>query len=377
MSSDAPDPPQDIDAGAAAEELGEVAASVPTRSDNRIAWVRDDIELSVEHPGGSRVRLPAATSDIGKTGVGITTHTFLHSGTVTRIRLPGIDGSPIDTRGEVRWCRYEDGLHHCGISFVDPVRLERIIPRDQWTEAMLQDDSLKVAGKVVHLFSSPLDHHMITVAMRETLIKVTPVHSTGAVLDALRNGDTDILVIDIRTEEIDLSQFREQLGDTAFGGPIVFVCDTDEESMEASCVFGEPAAVLKCPLESKTISHRLTEVLEEWQRLSGGEDALFTKLRKDDGIAPMLESYHEACRSTAEAIRAKFARDDVAGTLALLRRVSGTASTFGYGVLAKHAESAIAKVQKEGSLRDASAEIAQVRNLLRNLRGFPKANAAA
>jgi len=357
----------------ATEEAGPVAV----RGDNRIPWMRDDIELFVEHPGGTSVSLPAATSDIGRTGLGVTTHTFLHIGTRTRIRLPALDGTPLDARGEVRWCKYDDGLHHCGIRFLDRIRLDRVVPRDQWTEAMLHDDSDQIRGKVVHLYSSPLDQHMVALALRDTQIRVTAVESPGAVLDAVRNGDTEALVIDLRHDALDLEKFHGQLGQAGYGACIVFVADIDDEVVAGKCYFGEPNAVLRAPMEGPTIASRLTEVLQEWQRLSGGEDALVTRLRRDDSISTMLDGYHDACRNAAEAIRAKLQRDDIPGTLGLLRRIAGTAGTFGYPVLAKQADAAVQKIEKSGALPAAGKEIAQVRSILRNLRGFERREEAA
>jgi len=351
------------------------ADPIALRTDNRIPWMRDDIELYVEHPGGSRVQLPAATVDIGRQGLGITTHTFLHEGTRTMIRLPAIDGSPIDTHGEVRWCRYDDGLHQCGIQFTSAVQLERIVPRDQWTETMLRDDDYQIKGKVVHMFSSALDQHMLTLALRDTAISVEAVDTTGAVLDLIRNGDVDVLAIDLRTESADLAQFHVQIGQLGYGGPIIFIADTDDEVIAAQCIFEEPSAVLKSPIEGPAIANRVTEVLEKWQRLTGGDEALFTKLRRDDAVAGMLDGYHDACKTTADALRAKMVREDREGIVSLLRRIAGTAGTFGYPVLAKQAEAALSKLDKTGTIRNANAEIAQVRSVLRNLKGF--ANEAA
>ncbi len=346
------------------------------RAEDRIQWMRDDIEFTVEHPGGSRVKLPAATTDIGRGGVGLTTQTFLHVGTRARIKLPTIDGGSMDVRGEVRWCIYDEGLHHCGLRFLEPIRLERVVPRDQWTESMLQDDTQLISGRIIHMFASPLDKHMITLALRDTRISVTAFDVPGAVLDALRSGDVDVLVIDLRNENLDMSQFKEGIDSAGFGGPIVFVADSADDFVAAQCVLGEPKATLKCPLESAVISSRITEVLQEWHKLSGGDDALTTNLRKDDAIVPMLDAYHDACRNAAEAIRAKQAKKDAEGTLILLRRIAGTAGSFGYPVLAKQADAAVRKLES-ANLEAANTEIAQVRNLLRNLRGFDRGATAA
>ncbi|MEM7754050.1 MAG: PilZ domain-containing protein [Planctomycetota bacterium] len=369
MSSPEPQPAPEGDPPASAD--------IPVRGHNRVPWMRDDIELAVEHPGGTRVSLPAATFDIGRNGLGLTTQTFLHAGTITNIRLPGLDGNMVSTRGEVRWCSYQDGLHQCGIQFLDDVRLDRIVPRELWTEAMLEDDSLRLVGKLAHLFSSPLDEHMITLALRGTDISVKTADSPGSLLDVLRSGDIDVVVLDLRNEGLDLSGFHRQLEDIGFAGPLVFAADSDEEVMEASCVFGEPAATLKSPIDAAGISSRLSEVLQSWQSLSGGDDALFTSLRPDDTVATMLTNYHEACTTTAEALRSKLGRNDADGVVRLLRRIAGTAPTFGYAVVAKQADAAINRIEKAGSLRAAAPEIAQVRNLLRNLRGFRKNDQAA
>ena len=375
MSDDALEPQADSPGEPAQSD--DASGSGSTR-EHRIPWMRDDIELYVDHPGGTSVRLPAATSDIGRGGIGLTTQTFLHIGTKTKLRLPGHDGRPVDTRGEVVWCNYNDGVHHSGIKFLDNVQLERIVPRDQWTPAMLSDETQKIKGKVVHLFASPLDQHILTVAMRDTLIRVTPVDSTGAALDTMRLGDTDILVIDLRNEQIDFAEFHESLNQAAWGGPIVFFADNDDEVMAARCIFGEPKGVLMSPIEGNSIANRLTEVLQEWQRLSGGEDAVTTKLRRDDAVAHMLDGYHDACKNAAEAIRAKIGKNDAEGIQGLLRRVAGTAGTFGYPALGKQADAALQRLNKGESLQAIGSDLSQVRTLLRNLRGFPeKTNRAA
>jgi hypothetical protein len=356
------------DAGSTSQRSTRSGKSV--RASDRVDWVREPIELFVEHPGGSSVRLKGQTHDISRGGMRLSTQTFLHNDTLIRTRLPTINGDRIEVLGKIRWCSYADGVHVSGVMFNEPVRLDLLLPRDQWTEAMLQDDCQEVAGTILHLFASGLDQQLVSIAMRDTNAEVIPCATTGELCDAARKSGPELVVIDLRNEEVDYVKLNAGIAAAGFGGPKVYLTESVEDVIAVECVLGKADAVFEVPVDSGILSNKLSELLQEWQAKLGGEDAMYTTLRSDDSLAGMLDNYLAACRKAAESLSSFQQADDSDGVDRVLRQIAGTAKTFGYAVLAGHTEAALAKLASGASVAAANPEISQVRLLLGSLRTF-------
>ncbi len=185
--------------------------------------------------------------------------------------------------------------------------------------------------------------------------RVTEAEGGARAVDLATRRAFDVVLMDVHMPDVDGLEATRRiraLADPARASvPVVaLTADTQPASVRA-CREAGMQAVLTKPLHRDRLARALAQCHGSWAPEVDGasgicadvllDDAYFTELREDLGVARLGETV-QACVASLEeglgALRAACSAGDVAGQRAALHRLKGLAGTFGLGRLLREVE---------------------------------------
>jgi len=204
-----------------AEAKGKVNAN---REFSRWPFRQQTVELTIWHPGGSKVVLKLACRNLSWGGAGLLHNGFVHTGSVCSLLIRKADGTPTVVEGVIQRCSHRGGtLHELGMKFNGSVDVREFVsgasPSMNVMERVTPD---KLEGRVLYVEDCALDVRIIRHFLRETTIRLKDVETAAAGLAEAHLG-WDVILLDWRLPDLNGTDLALKMREAGLNTPIILV----------------------------------------------------------------------------------------------------------------------------------------------------------
>lgn len=351
------------------------------RRAGRLPYRRNDLRLTVTHPGGGTVERAALGHDLSATGASVVYEGFLHTGTdcqlLLRRRMTGHDVA----RAKVVACRHLHGAYHLvDIDFTEPV-----IPKiyvDPASFGSLADggevNPAALTGTVVLLDDQKLEHALAAHCLRGTSVNLVPVRTTSEALLALRSGTAQVLLVDLNLAGGERGeQAIVKCRETGFrGGVVVLSAETNADRIAAAWAAGANG-VLHKPYTREQLLRTLSNLLDDADARASAEP-IYSELLDAAGRHPdaetldLVRQFVDNMRDSVASLRKAIDDDSVADVRTLCQLMKGTGKSYGFAAVTDAAAEALRSLDTTQSIDESLGELRRLESTCHRLQSKPR-----
>ena len=309
----------------------------PKREFARWPFRQQTVELTLWHPGGSRVVLNVACRNLAWGGAGLLHNGFVHTGSVCTLKLHKSDGTPTIVEGVVQRCAHRGGtMHELGIKFNGSVDVREYVSAASSTMHVLErvaTDTLE--GRLLYVEDCDLDVQIVRHFLRETAIRIKHAGTAEAALAEAPLG-WDLIMVDWR------------LGD-AKGTDVVMQMREMGVSVPVLIVTADPVGLVKEGLSRLSDVAMIVKPLSQQQLLRTVAERLMFKPEKTEeavDISNPAVSLAEVTRSLGALVKkldASIAASDALGITDAAMQIRGFAPVVGLADAGRLADAVVSK----------------------------------
>ncbi len=160
---------------------------------------RETVELRFRHPGGSLVVIRVACRNLSRGGMSVLHSAFVHPGTECTAMVPHPELGVAPVEGRVARCEHRLGvIHEVGVRFSEEIDVRQFIAHDPFSDFFCLEkvDPKTLAGGVVYIDDSPVDHKIVQHMLRETRVRMRGAETARAGLAQIEEG-CDLVLCDL------------------------------------------------------------------------------------------------------------------------------------------------------------------------------------
>ena len=329
------------------------------RKDQRLPYRQNDIEVTVEHPAGGVSRLLLCSRNISPGGIAFIHGGFIYPRSRAKLMLVRLDGQPQALTGMIVSCRHVQGLlHEIGLKFD-----HRIDPHQFVRQAVAQhapvNDTVELSdlhGRVVLVDSSEADRALLAYHLRSSAIKLMPVSTPGAALDAIKQQIVDMILTELYIDGHDGVDLVERLRATRFRGPIVVItAETDQTHIARAREAGAGHVLIK-PYAPDDL-HRLMIQLHRKVGAVLTHTALYSTIHDQPEMEPLITQYIEQAKRAAHRLVKSIDDNNLQDARHMCLMLKGSAVGYGFAQLGAAASEALQTLDTSQSVRQACAQL--------------------
>jgi CheY-like chemotaxis protein/HPt (histidine-containing phosphotransfer) domain-containing protein len=338
------------------------------RAHPRVEFIQHLSVIRIHHPGGSITRSRVTTQDLSADGVRFLYGNYLHIGTVVIITLRRRRGGEEDVVGTVIRCQYVPGsLHDIGVKFKQTIFPQLYVDPLQWE--LLYDtptvDAASLAGDVL-LLDQAMDRDLFQHLLKGTAINLTSVNTAEEALVAVKKQKFQVACIDVNLggARIPGPQAAKILRAAGFAGQIIFTGVDPARRAEAARVMGTTLSLQK-PYDRAQLHYMLATALHvpSDEKL----EPIYSQLEDRASCKELLERYVNHAHEAATEIQRLIEANDFDAVRQQCQALRGTASGYGFQILADAAAKAGSALDAGCLISEAEAELLVLKTICRRL----------
>ncbi len=314
----------------------------------RIEFDVPRVLLMVIQPSGSSVRHAAVPRNLSKRGIALVLGRFVYPDTACKVAMPNLAGEWVMLTGEVRMCRHVGGIYHeTAIVFeeaidlrdyVDLTREQEDIVREELSEDLGDSFEEDEANPVIIILdddksSRRLLSHWIGKLGLRSREATTPLQASKYMKEIANSA----LVLDVHLAEgVDGLEFLKASRAKGYRGAVICITSDESEQLRERANQAGVSQFLNKPLSED----QLREALETALALSLDEtvsDPLYSTLREDETMAPLLRDYGKSLNGLVAKINEASGASDFEAIERVASQLKGTAASYGFQTLSDQA----------------------------------------
>ncbi len=338
------------------------AAATPGHQRNRefIRWPfrRSSVRIDFHSLGdsGQHTSLSVACRNLSRGGASVLHSSYIHVGVGCTLHLPvdELTGATLHVSARVARCVHVSGtMHEVGIAFDDTIDVRQFIERDPFEDSFSIErvDEASLAGTVVYIDDSAMDHKLVRHFLRGTQVRLRPANSIEEGHSLINEG-CDLVLTAYRIGDDTGLNLANTVRAQGVHVPVILATDESGPDLRRAIQASPVAAVLSKPLDQSRVLRALAEYLREAQ--SAG--VVRSTLPADHPNFPLVETFAEDLKQQTTRLREYVQSDDTAGARSVCLQVSVSAPPVGFeglGAMAKEAATALVR----GTVADAKPKL--------------------
>ncbi len=222
---------------------------------------REALEVTVEHPGGSRVTIRVACRNLSRGGLSVLHSSYMYEGTDCVVMLPHAARGEVPVTGKIVRCTHYKGvIHELGIAFNRAINAREFAAPDPLANCFcfenVRPEDLK--GKLLLIDPSDFDRSIFMQFLRGSPLQIETVSTFAEAV--LTKGEHDVIVLSSTVAAADPQTAVRALRQD-FNGPIVMIVP-DASAKTRARVLAQPVDVyLTNPITQELVHRALAEAL--------------------------------------------------------------------------------------------------------------------
>lgn len=331
--------------------------------DPRFCPAYPEANAIIEHPGGSKVRIPIVTYNISASGAGLATRVYLHRLTPITLELITHDGEVALVHGKVQWCEYyENVVHRTGIRFDEKIQPRLFVDPEVWIrEATDESDSAWKNERVaLHVDDDELEANAISMLLKNANFKCESTETMGQAADLVQGHSYDLVLLSDTLDEVDGAEAVSRLRTCGYSGPIIVLAESAHKREDVFSGLGVNA-IMSRPVQLVPLMSTLRDVFEQGSMLCGTQP-VYSSLTAAQCTTESLEKYLELTKKCAAQLNEVLKTDDLDVALKMCGSLRASGAGYGYEVLSSMAADATQALNASCSVRETAVKI---RSLIR------------
>lgn len=329
------------------------------------------VPAEILHPGGGNARVEVMMVNISTGGCCLIHRGYLHPSTSCKLMLENNSGEQVQLRASVRWCQLLRGVYHTtGLEWSVPVQPRDFVDPRIWLE-LSQDETPRkketLKGKFQFLTSDKVQDMLLRMLLRESDVTLETSDSSGNLLDAVRSGGYDVVIVDTDTPEIDAPSIPARLRSEGYTGPVVAVThESGPSALESLRKAGYCETLLK-PLREEALVMGIHMAVDNFANAASGTGPIFSSIASTDGAREWIVKYVELVRDRAKKLEEAARADDTEIARRICDTIRDSGTSYGFPLLTEVAHSALTAVNASGSAQEALSSIRQLIRVIERL----------
>lgn len=278
--------------------------------------------------------------DISVGGIQFVWPGFVHEGTKFSIRLKRQGCQIVDLEATNVWCRHLKGRDHAvGVQVSIPIPIRELVDQQVWLDFCAKNPELQhpVSGRITVLTTHELTAHSVLFQTKESQINTNCVSTQGALLDNLERHETDMIVYDVDSQLVEVTEFAELCRSRKFKGPIILLSLDKETEYIASMDPLSRCRFVPLPIGNNAIIAAIRDIVREHPDSLAGTSSIYSTSPMIQGREAFLNHYIHLAKSLAtEGCRALEDNKLEAAILAA-ESLAASGGSHGYDELSKAA----------------------------------------
>lgn len=355
------------------------SSSSGTQRGKRLSYRRNDLRLTVTHPGGGTAARTVLGRDLCPKGAGIVYDGFLYIGTdcmlILRRRMTGQDV----VRGQVVHCRHLHGAYHLvEIEFREPIVPKLYVEASEWNKLSMEGevDPATVVGTVLMLDDQKIDHTIAAHCLRGSGIKLTSVASTAEALAAVKQMKIDLVLTDLNLDKGERGeQVIVKLREVGYRGSIIVVSAEGNADRIAGAWAAGANALLPKPYTKQQLLNSISNLLTVSTEDSDLEPIFSTLFASTSGsraayaeTATLIEQFLDGINDALFDLKRAIAEDAIQNARTVCQTLKGTGLSYGFPAITDAAKEAVRSLDATQSIDESLTELRRVESIALRLR---------
>jgi len=341
------------------------------RQTHRFSFEDALVPAAIIHPGGGRSLVEVLLSNISAGGSCMLHRGYLHPSTECTLHLRANDASIESSSGQVKWCTLVRGSYHAsGISWDAPLLPRGFVDPRVWLEhsqAECPPSKETLHGRFILLTADEMQRMLIHMLLRESDASAEIFDSSGSMLDAVRAGGFDVVVVDVDNGDFDIENIPKLLIDEGYTGPVIALThESGSATIESFRKYGYAETMLK-PLRQDSFIMGVKMAIEHCANAAAGTGPIVSTLSTTDDMSRWLDEYMTLVREKAVVLEEAARADDTDVARAICDSIRNTGASYGFPLLTEIAGEALTAINAGGSAKEAMSQIRQLIRIIERL----------
>lgn len=334
------------------------------------------VPAEIIHPGGGRAHVEMMLVNLSAGGCCLIHRGYLHPSTECKLYLLTNSGQSVSAHATVKWCQLLRGIYHStGLEWDEAIHPRDFIDPRVWLElSQIENPQSKEAleGRYLLLTSDKMQEMLLRMLLRESEAELETTDSSGSLLDAVRAGGYDVVIIDTDNPEIDAQSIPARLQNEGYTGPVLALThENGPASIEALRECGYSEMLIK-PLREDTFVMGIHMALDHCANAASGTGPIFSTLASKHDTRRWVSDYLDIVRDRAKTLEEAARADDTDVARQICDAIRDSGTSYGFPLLTEIANSALTAVNASGSANEALSCIRQLIRVIERLSLTPE-----